>query len=152
MSSPQVVPQVVPEKISSLIIPLTGVAAFIEKVTTQLEDLSDLEIFYNQVLVAKYIRTTVGTSGRILSAHQTQKEDQWQGKIGYVLKLGPTAFINEPGFDFHGLTVSVGDWILLRNTDGWDFDYTPQGGDKFHLRLLEDTQVKGRTTRPDAIW
>jgi co-chaperonin GroES (HSP10) len=124
---------------------------FSEKVRAAVGDLSDMEFFHNSVVVAKFIRTHV--SKNILAASSTQTEDKWQGKVGLVLAVGPSAFVDEPGFNFHGLSVKPGDWVIYRNTDGWDFDYTADGtSEKIHMRLLEDAHIKGRVTRPDLIW
>lgn len=125
---------------------------FVKKVNEQLKGMEDMEIFHNGVVVAKFIRDKL--SKNIIAASETQREDKWQGKIGMVVAIGPSAFVNEPGFDFHGLKINVGDWVMYRNTDGWDFDYLPDGmsSDKIHLRLLEDTHIKGRVKSPDRIW
>ena len=136
-----------------IVTPRPASEEFAEKVLAATSDMSEFEFFHNSVVVAKFIRTTVGTSGRILAAQSTQLEDKWQGKVGIVLAVGPSAFVDEPGFNFHGLSVKRGDWVIYRNTDGWDFDYAAEGIDgKVHMRLLEDAHIKGRVTRPDLIW
>ena len=136
---------------ATIIIPKSSEEEFLEKVEKARPSImADFEFFHNSVVVAKFIRDKIGN---LYTAHQTQTEDKWQGKTGYVIALGPSAFKDEPGFDFHGLSVEPGDWAIYRHTDGWDFDYTiPGTSDKLHLRLLEDTQIKGRTKRPELIW
>lgn len=139
--------------VSTLILPKAPSQEFIEKIAATIGEMHDLEVFHNQIVVAKFIRTHVGTSGRILAASQTQMEDKWQSKVGLVVKIGPRAFIDEPGYQFHGLKVNVGEWVLYRNSDGWDFDYCAEAGaDKIPMRMLEDTHLRGRVARPELVW
>jgi hypothetical protein len=85
-----------------------------------LGDLDDIEILFNEVLLLKYIREDL--SPNIVASAQTQREDQWQGGVGLVLKVGPRAFKDDPEnrVFFHGVTVNVGDWVSYRISDGWD--------------------------------
>ena len=62
-----------------------------EAILKEVGDLSSVEIFNNQILVAIYIRPEK-TSGGIILANQTRDEDKWQGKMGLVLKKGPSAW------------------------------------------------------------
>ena len=136
---------------SKIIMPKSMTEEFQEKVESAIGEFKDMEIFHNSVVVAKFVRTHVSKS--ILAASSTQLEDKWQGKVGLVVAVGPSAFVDEPGFNFHGISVKPGEWVIYRNTDGWDFDYQPVGGsEKIPMRLLEDAHIKGRTTRPDMIW
>ena len=134
-----------------IIIPKTDTQEFEEMVKTAVANLpSEFQFFHNAVVVAKFIRTKIGS---IYTSKDTQTEDKWQGKCGFVVAIGPSAFQNEPGFDFHGHSVKAGDWVIYRHTDGWDFDYSAPGrSEKLHFRLLEDTHIKGRVMRPELVW
>src|SRR5574337_808447 len=44
-------------------------------------------------------------------------EDDWQGKVGLVLKLGPMAFQDDDSHRFGGVVPSVGDWVLFNTGD-----------------------------------
>lgn len=122
-----------------------------QRLLAQLPDLSDMQVFGNRVLVAKFTRTTVGTSGRIIAADQTKTEDKWQGKIGLVIKVGAAAFRDEPGIEFYGDRVDVGDWIMFHYGDGWDLDI--QGPtQKVACKLIKDVNIHGVVTRPDFIF
>jgi co-chaperonin GroES (HSP10) len=137
---------------TKLVIPKSGPEGFLEKIR-KLNGLPDIEVFHHHILVAKYIRTTVGTSGRIIAASQTQKEDEYQGKVGLVIKIGPGAFLDDGAVTFRGISVKPDDWVLYRNSDGWDMDYVVPGeSEKIHLRWLEDAHIKGRAQNPDSIW
>jgi co-chaperonin GroES (HSP10) len=109
-------------------------------------DLSTVEIFNNQILVAIYIRPEK-TSGGIILANQTRDEDKWQGKMGLVLKKGPSAFVDESQNWFNGIDVAVGDWVFFRPSDGWGLEVNG-----VLCRLLDDTVIRGRTPSPDMIW
>jgi co-chaperonin GroES (HSP10) len=109
-------------------------------------DLSTIEIFNNQILVAIYIRPEK-TSGGIILANQTRDEDKWQGKMGLVLKKGPSAFVDESQNWFNGIDVAVGDWVFFRPSDGWGLEVNG-----VLCRLLDDTVIRGRTPSPDMIW
>ena len=131
--------------------PYNEAEEFKKKIWQHFDELNELEVFHNQLIVVKFIRTKVSAS--IYAANSTQTEDKWQGKVGLVIKLGPSAFVDEPGFSFHGTKAAVGDWVIYRNTDGYDMDYKAEGAvEKINLRWIEDAQIKGRTTRPQAIW
>jgi co-chaperonin GroES (HSP10) len=109
-------------------------------------DVSPIEIFNNQILVAIYIRPEK-TSGGILLANQTRDEDKWQGKMGLVLKKGPSAFVDESQNWFNGVDVAVGDWVFFRPSDGWGLEVNG-----VLCRLLDDTVIRGRAPTPDMIW
>lgn len=116
-------------------------------------DLSNFEIFPTQILVAHHIRKTVGSSGRLIAADKTQKEDRFQGKAGLVLMMGSNAFKDSSDARFFGFSVSIGDWVLYRASDGWDFDYVlPFSTDHVPCRLLLDTDIKARIPRPEVVY
>ena len=65
-----------------------------QKLLEDLGDLSTVEIFNNQILVAVYIRPNKTKSGIYLS-DQSREEDKVQGKVGLVVKKGPSAFVDD---------------------------------------------------------
>lgn len=114
--------------------------------------LNEFEPFHNQVLIGIYMRGGVKDLGNGKSLYlpdKTVDEDQWQGKVGLVMKAGPLAFKNDARNDFAGQTVTPGDWIVFRVSDGFPIDLNG-----IHCRLLEDVHVKGRITSPDLniVW
>ena len=106
-------------------------------------DISNVEIFNNQVLVAIYIRPEL-TAGGIIITNNIRDEDKWQGKVGLVLKKGPTAFTHDW---FKGQEINENDWAVFRPSDGWGLTINGQ-----MCRILEDTVIRGRTQHPDAIY
>jgi co-chaperonin GroES (HSP10) len=111
-----------------------------------LGDLSKVEVFNNQLLVAVYIRPQKTKSGIILT-DKTTDEDRFQSKIGLVVKKGPSAFEDGTGEWFKGVSIDEDDWIIFRPSDGWSI--TVNG---VLCRLIEDVNVKGRVKHPDQIW
>lgn len=74
-------------------------------------DLTDIEIFGAQLLIAPYIRPEK-TRGGIITPGSAAREDEFQGKVGLVLKVGPTAFHPDRLEQFGGRAPDVGDWIF----------------------------------------
>ena len=117
-----------------------------ENIRKEMGDISDIEIFHNQVLVAVYIRPEKTKSGLYLSA-QTREEDKYQGKVGLIIKKGADAFVDESGKWFKGVNLDVGNWIYFRPSDGWQITVHGQ-----LCRILDDTDVRGRIPQPDTVW
>ncbi|API52863.1 hypothetical protein BMW22_15670 [Rhizobium leguminosarum] len=116
------------------------------EITAAIGDISSLEIMHNQILVGIWMRPE-RTAGGIILTEKTVDEDKWQGKVGLVLKVGPTAFVNDNANDFKGQSLSVGDWVIYRTSDGFSIDVNGT-----HCRLLEDVHIKGRTNDPSIIY
>lgn len=117
-----------------------------QKLLDDLSDLSNIEIFNNQILVAVYIRPTRTKSGLYLS-DKTIDEDRYQGKVGLIVGMGPSAFQDESGQWFDNATFNLHDWVVFRPSDGWNV--TVNG---VLCRMMSDTQVKARISSPDQIW
>lgn len=112
----------------------------------EIGDLSTVEVFNNQLLVAVYIRPEQTKSG-ILLPGQTRDEDKYQSKVGLVLKKGPSAFEDTSGEWFKDVDINVNDWIVMRSSDGWSI--TVNG---ILCRMLDDMNVRGRVDHPDRVW
>lgn len=110
-------------------------------------DLSGIELFNNQILVAIYIRPKKTKSGLFL-ADQTTDEDRFQSKVGLLIKEGPDAFVDPEGKWFDGTEgFELHDWLVYRPSDGWSIAVNG-----VPCRVLTDTQVKGRVDQPDRVW
>ena len=119
-------------------------------------DLSDVEVFNNQVLVGVYIRPEKTKSGLILT-HQTTDEDKYQSKTGLILKIGPTAFEDPKGVWFSDIVFGEGDWVVYRPSDCWSLtlvSHDPKTGEKRELlcRLMDDTVIRMRAQSPDRVY
>ncbi len=110
-------------------------------------DVTGVEIFNNQILVAIYQRPERTKSGIILTDN-TRAEDKFQGKVGLVLKKGPTAFVADAhsGYVWEK-PIDVGDWVFFRTSDSW-----PLKVNDADCRILDDIKVRGRVAHPDLIW
>lgn len=111
-----------------------------------LGDISSVEVFNNQLLIAIYIKPKM-TAGGILVPESTRDEDIWQGKVGLVIKKGPTAFVEEEEKWFKGVKVDVHDWIYARSSEGWSLKVHD-----VHCRLVDDVNVRGKISHPDEVW
>lgn len=130
-------------------------AAAAKEIFTKVGDLSGVRIFGNRILVAKFERKTVGYSGKLHAAPQTNREDQYQGKVGLVLKVGPMAFEDDltRGITWSGDKVKVGDWIFFGYNDGTDIDIcAPGSADKTHCKVLKEGDINGIVPRPDFLF
>ena len=112
----------------------------------KLGDLSDVEVFNNQIILATYVRPEK-TKGGIIVTDNFRSEDLYQGKIGLLVAKGHSAFQEETGEWFGDSTFDLGDWLVFRPSDGWNI--TIHG---VPCRILSDTQVKGRVKSPDSIF
>lgn len=116
----------------------------------KLGDLDDIELFFNDVLVAKYIREEVAAG--IIASSETQREDQWQGVVGLVLKVGPQAFVDDDRNKFP-VKPQIGDWVLYRNSDGWDKGIAVLGERTVfcQCRIIQDAHIRGRVKYPGRL-
>lgn len=117
-------------------------------------DISGVEVFGNDILVATYRRPEKTKSGLIL-VDTTREEDRYQGKVFLVLKMGPTAYIDEDGEKFRD--ISEGDWVVARPSDGWAL--TLNSGktgvskeDAVDCRVIGDINVRARVSSPDLVY
>jgi hypothetical protein len=110
-------------------------------------DLSGVDVMFNMVLIATYVRHNVSAGGIILTSN-TVEEDVWQGKVGFVLKCGPDAFKDDPdqGVFFNGQSAEEDDWVVFKIGDAWQLTV----GD-WPCRLVRDSSIKVKTRDPKII-
>jgi len=113
----------------------------------EIGDLSSIQLFNNEVLVAVYLRPQKTKSGIFLT-DQSLGEDRFQSKVGLLLAAGPNAFEpNDQGW-FKDETFTVNqDWLVFRPSDGWSI--TVHG---VLCRIMKDGQIKGRVQNPDEVF
>jgi co-chaperonin GroES (HSP10) len=116
------------------------------RLLAEVGDLSGVEIFHNQVLVTIYKRPEKTAGGIYLTA-TTLDEDEFQGKIGLIVTLGPTA--GKPDGEWFTDTppLKQGDWVIFRPSDGWGLKING-----VMCRVLNDTSSRWRVDRPDRVW
>jgi co-chaperonin GroES (HSP10) len=117
-------------------------------------DLSNVDIFGSDVLVALYIPPEKTKSGIIL-ADSTREESRWQGKVGLILKLGSTAYVDDDGNKFRD--IDVGDWVVFRPSDGWPFQLNTMKSrisreSIVDCRVVTDINIRCRVANPDVVY
>lgn len=80
-------------------------------------------------------------------ADRTTDEAAWQGKIGLVVAKGPLAFRDEPGINFHGQDVKIGEWVQ------WDIHDARQGAiDRVSVRYIKDIHIIAKWDDPRIVY
>lgn len=111
--------------------------------------LPKIHVMANMVLVASYIRPEK-TAGGILRPKTNLEEDQWQGKVGLILKTGPQAFVSDESYEFHPDDIpQVGDWVVYRIGDA--LEVLLNGTTKISCRMVKDSAIRMRVTDPEVI-
>lgn len=115
-------------------------------------DLSDYEVFHNLVLVATYVAPA--KIGSIIMPDKVLDEGRYQGKVGLVLKVGPTAFKDDSVAKFGGVSIRAGDWVVYRPSDGFEMFIRDRRAvnDGLSVRLVEDVFIRGRVSDPSLIY
>lgn len=108
--------------------------------------LDEIEVMGNQVLVGIYIPPAL-TKGGIIRPHENRDESKHQGKAFLVLKKGPLAFVDGGNTSFRGQTVSEGDWVVGRISDGW-----PLKLNGVECRIYDDVHIKLKVQDPDKVY
>lgn len=116
-----------------------------DKLLEQLGDLSGVELWHNQVLCAIYVAPEK-TKGGIIRPASNVDEDRYQGKVGLIVKMGPTAFAKDPKWQWPD-DVGLGDWVFYRASDGFACRIN-----QVDCRILDDVDIKGRADHPDRVW
>jgi len=118
------------------------------------DNIENFEPFHNLILIATYIRSDKTQGGIIIGGDRTRAEDRFQGKIGLVLKVGPTAFKGKTPESFGSVTVKPGEWIMYKASDAHEFYFVDEKKplDGSSARLIEDTLVMGRVVDPERIF
>lgn len=110
--------------------------------------LDDLEVLFQNVLIGLYVRPAgVKTLGGIEIPEEAVKDDRYQTKVGLVLKVGHTAFIDADGVTFFGFRAQPGEWVAYRPSDGLSMQIG-----RHQCRLIADVHIKMRIKHPDAIF
>ena len=111
-------------------------------------DLSEQEVFADLVLVGTYIRNE-RTAGGIIRPIDNVKEDEYQGKVGLVLKVGPLASDYDPttGINDGGINAKIGTWVVYAIKDGWpvQINGTP-------CRFVPYSKLRMRITDPNLVF
>lgn len=130
-----------------------------------------IQVQRNRVIVATYVRPNVSAGG-IIFTQKNADEDRWQGKVGLVLKRGPVAFdyeeVLEATQDNVDLDMStlearadveralgipqVGDWVMCRNSETWEFALRVEPGKAVSCRVVADDSILAVVSDPSAVY
>ncbi len=117
--------------------------AILEAITPHLKD---IEVMYNMVLVAIYIRPEK-TKGGIFRPDSNVEEDTYQGKVGLVVKLGPNAFEDDYSFSFRGQRADVSEWCVYKFGDAWSVSVNGCA-----CRLVADSNIRMKVKNPESVF
>ncbi len=109
-------------------------------------DLSTVTIKFNMVLLATYFRPEK-TAGGIIRPDDNKAEDEWQGKTGLVMKLGPMAYQDDDETQFQGERVEVGEWAVYKVGDTW-----PLNINGYPCRMIRDSSIKMTVKDPNMVF
>lgn len=106
----------------------------------------NMDVLGARLLIATYIRPEKTAGGIILTA-KTRDEDDYQGKVGLVLKLGPIAFTEDADHQWGDVKPKVGDWVLVSigDTRRLQVGQNP-------CRFVQDVNVQAIIKDPDAVY
>ena len=117
-----------------------------ERLKAAVGDVSGIDVFHSNVLIAIYTRPSRTKSG-IHLPDSVQEEDGYQSKVGLVLAKGPLAFVDDRSTTFGGATIDVGDWVAIRINDGLSMKINGTA-----CRIVTDTFIRMRVSDPTLVW
>jgi hypothetical protein len=106
------------------------------------------DVKMNQILVGVWRRPEKRNGLIIPETADLRREQEYQGKTGLVLKLGPRAYVSDENVTYEDADkVTIGDWVVFRAGEGmrlrlhgWDCILTTERG------------IKMRVPRPDEVY
>lgn len=116
-----------------------------DEILKKVGDLSMVEVLFNYVLLASYVKPE-RTRGGIILTDTSKEEDIWQGKSGMVLKLGKDAFQDDETTVFHGQTAEVGEWVVFKLGDAWKLTVR-----EWPCLLVRDSSIKMKIAHPSIV-
>lgn len=116
------------------------------EIIKQMGDLSSVDIKFNMILLATYFRPEK-TAGGIIRPDSNKDEDEWQGKVGLVMKLGKLAFQDDADTSFEGEKVDIGEWVVYRIADTWSLNING-----YPCRMIKDSSIKMTVKDPNMVF
>lgn len=115
--------------------PKMAKAIYIQK----MGNISGIEVASDLVLVATYFRPEK-TAGGIIRPDDNIREDEYQGKVGLAVKLGPAQDVTD-GF------ISTGDWVVYSIKDGWSVTVNGMA-----CRLVPLERIRMKVSDPSVVF
>ena len=88
--------------------------------------------------------------GSLYVPDRTRDEGRYQGKVGYILGWGPSAFEYDPqypSYPWTGPKPQIGDAVFYRTSDAWEC-----GINGVSCRFILDDCIVGRVTDIGVVW
>ncbi len=117
-----------------------------QRLIDMIGDVSVLQPLGGRVIVATYVGTD-RSAGGIIYNDDRKTAARYEGKVGLVLAIGPTAFRYDGAFPWEGPKPQVGDWIWYRASDAPERFIR-----NVSCRTIEDNLIEGITTDPTAVF
>lgn len=98
-----------------------------EQILAALGDLDQYDLLDDQCLIALYAESNVlfeghdpeGKRVQLIGTDNRTTESRYQGKVGLLVKMGPTAFkYHNNGQPYEGVAPKIGDWVVSFPQDG----------------------------------
>lgn len=107
-------------------------------------DLDKEEVLGDLVLVGTFIQNEK-TAGGIIKPSDNVKEDEWQSKVGLVLKKGPLAWSDWE--EVKGDNARIGTWVAFHVKDGWPIQLNGAP-----CRLITYERIRMRISDPNLVF
>jgi co-chaperonin GroES (HSP10) len=120
--------------------------SFKKEVFENLTDLEKHKPLFDKVLVATYLEPSK-TKGGVILPDKNREEGRFQGKMGLILALGPTAFEYDGPYKYEGIKPQVGDWVLHYPSNTREFFLY-----NYSCRLVPSDLLELVSGDPSAIW
>lgn len=108
--------------------------------------LSGVDVLSDLVLVGTFIRHERTKSGLFLPTDHL-KEDEYQGKVGLVLKHGPLAFGDWEDDAHRGENAKLHTWVVIAIKDTWPFQLN-----QVACRVVPYDKIRLRVSDPNMVF
>lgn len=114
-------------------------------------NLANVQVFSDLVLVGTFIRNEK-TAGGIIRPREVVQEDEYQGKVALVLKVGPLAYadwedMNSGGDHFRGDNARIHTWVVIAIKDGWPIQLNG-----VPCRFVPYDKIRARVVDPKVVF
>jgi len=109
-------------------------------------DLSGTKVAADLVLLGTFIRNEK-TSGGIIRPKEVLQEDEYQGKVGLVLKAGPMAYGDWEAEGDVGKMAEAHTWVVYAIKDAWPVQINGTA-----CRFIPYDKIRMQVPKPDMVF
>lgn len=109
-------------------------------------DLSGTKVAADLVLLGTFIRNEK-TSGGIIRPKEVLQEDEFQGKVGVVLKTGPLAYGDWEDDAERGNMAELHTWVVYAIKDAWPVQINGTA-----CRFVPYDKIRMQVPKPDMVF